>query len=140
MKTLKISSCTSCPSCGTDNNVTFYECYRLKRKIGWISNVDEQEETGDKVLPTWCPLEDMPAPVKKWLRFTYKIEDSESGLFGRVLSYLFIERRAFYAEPWPDNQWAIYLKAEGDNLKRMGEIGREAGLRPAAFQEVQLEI
>lgn len=76
----------------------------------------------------------------KWLRFNYKIEDSESGLFGRVLSYLFVERRAFYAEPWPENEWAVYLKAEGDNLKRMGEIGREAGLRPTAFMEVQLEL
>lgn len=78
--------------------------------------------------------------LKKWLRFNYKVEDNESGLFGRVLSYLFVERRAFYAEPWPENEWAIYLKAEGDNLKRMGEIGREAGLRPIAFTEVRLEI
>lgn len=85
--------------------------------------------------------EPQPEPEpKKWLRFNYKIEDNESGLFGRVLSYLFVERRAFYAEPWPENEWAIYLKAEGDNLKRMGEIGREAGLRPVAFVEVKLEI
>lgn len=76
----------------------------------------------------------------KWLRFNYKIEDNESGLFGRILSHLFIEQRAFYVEPWPENEWALYMKAEGDNLKRMGEIGREAGLRPVAFTEVQLEI
>lgn len=78
--------------------------------------------------------------MRKWLRFNYQIEDSETGFFGRVLACLFLERRAFYVEPWPGNEWAIYLKAEGDNLQRMGEIGREAGLRPTAFTEVQTEV
>lgn len=120
-----------------------------KRRCWACHNVAEHlDNVAPEVLCKKCGSQDTrlikdpqsETSPKKWLRFNYKIEDNESGLFGRVLSYLFVERRAFYAEPWPENEWAIYLKAEADNLKRMEEIGREAGLRPVAFTEVQLEI
>lgn len=121
----------------------------LHKRICWDckNTADHLDNIVPEVFCKKCGSQDTrlikePQPElqpNKWLRFNYKIEDSEFGLFGRVLSYLCVERRAFYAEPWPENEWAIYLKAEGDNLKRMGEIGREAGLRPTAFKETQFE-
>jgi hypothetical protein len=49
----KINDCLSCPSCGTDQNITRYECGKKRNKfIVWDNGQNNIK------IPEWCPLPD----------------------------------------------------------------------------------
>jgi len=47
----KIESCTQCPSCVYDNNITRWECEKRGNEfLKWMGDDDKIE------IPKWCPL------------------------------------------------------------------------------------
>ena len=73
----------------------------------------------------------------KWLRFMFRMTDGERGLLGRVLSgILYGHSMACFIEPWPEDDYAVYVKAEADNTKLVMQLAKEAGLTPVSAVEV----
>ena len=73
----------------------------------------------------------------KWLRFMFRMTEAEQGLLGRVLSgILYGHSMACFIEPWPEGDYAVYVKAEADNAKLVMRLTKEAGLTPVSAVEV----
>ena len=73
----------------------------------------------------------------KWLRFMFRMTEAERGLLGRVLSgILYGHSMACFIEPWPEGDYAVYVKAEADNAKLVMRLAKEAGLTPVSAVEV----
>lgn len=73
----------------------------------------------------------------KWLRFMFRMTEAEQGLLGRVLSgILYGHNMACFIEPWPEGDYAVYVKAEADNAKLVMQLTKEAWLTPVSAVEV----
>lgn len=73
----------------------------------------------------------------KWLRFMFRMTDAERGLLGRVLSgIIYGHSMACFVEPWPEDDYAVYVKAEADNARLVMQLTKEAGLTPVSAVEV----
>lgn len=73
----------------------------------------------------------------KWLRFMFRMTDAERGLLGRIIGgIIYSYGMACYIEPWPEDDYAVYVKAEADNAKLVMQLTKEAGLTPVSAVEV----
>ena len=113
--------------------------------VGALSNVIAFANVKDW-RADWHPQKQAPATEMamaslsgggRWLRFMFRMTEAERGLLGRVLSgILYRHSMACYVEPWPEGDYAVYVKAEADNAKLVMQLTKEAGLTPVSAVEV----
>jgi hypothetical protein len=59
---LLITNCGQCPNCGTDQNITRYECKAKNNNFICWDNSDVFEDDTTPI-PKWCPLQDIVSVI-----------------------------------------------------------------------------
>lgn len=108
--------------------------------MGKIANAIQREvENLGAIISQMEQAQSAPALTLagKWLRFMFRIESpAEMGSFGRILATLTVDRVAVYIEPWPENDYAIYVKDEVENRRQVMLLAKQADLIPISAIEV----
>lgn len=117
------------------NSESRHDAADQAKQLGWGVELEVAEFVVDR---NWGKKPDSnQKSVGKWLRFMFRMTEAERGLLGRVLSgILYGHNLACFVEPWPEEDYAVYVKAEADNAKLVMRLTKEAGLTPVSAVEV----